>query len=94
MEVLEVVGAAVSSIVAFVLPFACYTQLQHGHLAPARRWLRTFHGVCTLLGAALTVGATYNVLRGLAGNVGAVDQSDLQHERCSEEGRWHNASSR
>jgi hypothetical protein len=92
MDVLEVVGAGVSSVVAFVLPFACFTQLRHGQLSPARRWLTTVPGVCTLLGVALTVGATYNVLRGLVGHVGAVDQTKLEHDRCSEEGRWHNTS--
>jgi hypothetical protein len=67
-EVLEVVGATVSCIVAFVLPFMCFTQLRSGNLVLWRRVLMTPSGLSSLLGIALTRGSTYMVAKNLMGN--------------------------
>ena len=62
---LEIVGACVSSIVAFVLPFVCYTQLRHGHHPTFLRRIRTTPGICAILGVCLALGATLIVARNL-----------------------------
>ena len=63
-DVLEIVGACVSSVIAFVLPFACYTSLHYGQSTLSRR-MRSVPGICAMLGACLACVATVSVMRNL-----------------------------
>jgi hypothetical protein len=104
-EVLELVGATVSSVVAFVLPFMCFTQLRYGidrgkqlPLPIWRRVLTTLPGLASLLGMMLTAAATYMVARnnllllddgGAAVAAAARDAREAQCERAAAAGLSH-----
>ena len=69
-DVLELVGATVSSTVAFVLPCMCFTQLRYGGnrdkevpLSIWRRTLTTLPGLLSIAGIALTLCNSYMVVR-------------------------------
>ena len=82
-EVLEVVGATVSCIVAFVLPFMCFTQLRNGNLVLWRRVLLTPSGLSSLLGIALTLCSTYMVAKNLLANSSEATAREEICERTS-----------
>ena len=62
-EVLELVGATVSSLVAFVLPFMCWANLKHREEVLWRRVALTAPGVCSLLGISFTLASAWIVAR-------------------------------
>lgn len=88
-DVLELVGAAVSSIVAFVLPFMCFTQLRygvsHGKQGPLpiwRRILTTLPGLLSIAGMVLTLCATYMVVRNNHGGAATSAVRDAREAMC------------
>lgn len=90
-DVLELVGAAVSSIVAFVLPFMCCTQLRyginHGKQAPFylpiwRRILTTLPGLSSVAGVVLTLCATYMVVKNNHGGAATSAARDAREAMC------------
>ena len=91
-EVLELVGATVSSVVAFVLPFMCFMQLRYGidrgqqlPLPVWRRVLTTLPGLASLFGMMLTAAATYMVARNnllLLDDGGAAAARDAREAQC------------
>eukprot|EP01043_Picozoa_sp_COSAG02_P001457 COSAG02_NODE_31_length_50774_cov_1928.118204_10_plen_254_part_00 len=88
-DVLELVGAAVSSIVAFVLPLMCFTQLRYGvsrgQQAPLpvwRRILTTLPGLLSIAGMALTLSATFMVVRNNHGGVATSAVRDAREAMC------------
>ncbi len=88
-DVLELVGAAVSSIVAFVLPFMCFTQLRYGvsrgrqtPLPVWRRILTTLPGLLSIAGVALTLCATFMVVRNKHGGLATSAVRDAREAKC------------
>ena len=49
MQVLSLIGAFGGSLVAFVMPSFAYTALFRGELPPAKRFLATIPGWCSIL---------------------------------------------
>ena len=87
-DVLELVGATVSSTVAFVLPFMCFTQLRYGGnrdeevLLPIwRRTLTTLPGLFSIAGIALTLCNSYMVVRNNQG--GADEDAEAREVMCT-----------
>lgn len=88
-DVLELVGATVSSTIAFVLPFICFTQLRYGitrgkqvPLPIWRRILTTLPGLLSVAGVALTLFATYMVLRNDHGGTITAAARDAREAVC------------
>jgi len=84
-EVLELVGATVSSLVAFVLPFMCWANLKHREEVLWRRVALTAPGVCSLLGISFTLASAWIVARnsGLFARSGVTERDDMCERAAS-----------